>query len=156
EELQQFAYVASHDLQEPLRMVASFTQLLAKEYRGRFDANADEYIDFIVDGAKRMQALIQDLLAYSRVGTRAASLTPVELEAVLAQALANLGMAIAESSAAVTHDPLPCVWGDGVQLVQLFQNLIGNAIKFRADRAPVVHVSAERQGDEWVVAVRDN
>jgi PAS domain S-box-containing protein len=154
-DLEQFAYVASHDLQEPLRMVSSYTQLLARRYQGRLDAKADKYITYAVDGANRMQRLIEDLLAYSRVGTRARGFEPTDCTAVLDQALANLKAAIEKSEAVVTHDPLPRVVHDKLLLVQLFQNLIGNAIKFHVE-APRIHVSAEQKGDEWVFAVCDN
>ena len=155
-ELEQFAYVASHDLQEPLRMVSSYTQLLARRYQGKLDAAADEFIAYAVDGANRMQRLINDLLAYSRVGTRAKGFEPTDCTAVLDQALANLKAAIEKSGAVVTHDPLPTVMADNLQLVQLFQNLIGNAIKFHVEKPPRIHVSAEQKGNEWVFSVRDN
>ena len=155
-ELEQFAYVASHDLQEPLRMVSSYTQLLARRYKGRLDADADEFIAFAVDGANRMQRLINDLLAYSRVGTRGKEFEPTDCTAVFDQALANLKAAIEESGAVVTHDPLPTVMADNMQLGQLFQNLIGNAIKYHGDEPPRVHVSAEQKGNDWVFSVRDN
>jgi PAS domain S-box-containing protein len=155
-ELEQFAYVASHDLQEPLRMVASYTQLLARRYKDKLDADAQEFMHYAVDGASRMQALINDLLAYSRVGTKGGNFEPTSSEAALERALANLRLAIQESGAAVTHDALPTIVADPVQLTQLFQNLVGNAIKFRGAEPPRVHVSAERRGTEWVFAVRDN
>ena len=155
-ELEQFAYVASHDLQEPLRMVSSYTQLLARRYQGQLDAAANEFIAYAVDGANRMQRLINDLLAYSRVGTRAKAFEPTDCTAVLDQALANLKAAIEKSGAVVTHDPLPTVMADNLQLVQLFQNLIGNAIKFHVEEPPRIHVSAEQKGNEWVFSVRDN
>ena len=155
-DLEQFAYVASHDLQEPLRMVSSYTQLLARRYAGQLDAAANKYIAYAVDGANRMQRLIEDLLAYSRVGTRAKGFAPVDCAAVLDQALANLKASIEQSGAVVTHDPLPTVVHDKLLLVQLFQNLIGNAIKFHVEAPPRIHVSAEQKGDEWVLAVRDN
>ena len=155
-ELEQFAYVASHDLQEPLRMVSSYTQLLARRYQGKLDAAADEFIAYAVDGANRMQGLINDLLAYSRVGTRAKGIEPTDCTAGLDQALANLKAAIEKSGAVVTHDPLPTVMADDLQLVQLLQNLIGNAIKFHVEKPPCIHVSAEQKGSEWVFSVRDN
>lgn len=155
-ELEQFAYVASHDLQEPLRMVASYTQLLAKRYRGRLEADADEFIDYAVDGVNRMQSLIQDLLAFSKLGKRERAFEVTDCSRVLGDALANLRTAIEESGAAVTHDPLPELTADGQQLTQLFQNLIGNAIKFRNHDAPRVHVSATRQGKDWLFSVSDN
>jgi len=155
-ELERFAYVASHDLQEPLRMVASYTQLLEKRYKDRLDRDAHEFIDFAVDGAKRMQQLINDLLAYSRVGTRGKTFEATDCEAVLNAAIANLDVAIRESKAKVTHDPLPAVMADEGQLVQLFQNLIGNGIKFHGKKLPCVHVSAKPNGDKWVFSVKDN
>jgi PAS domain S-box-containing protein len=155
-ELEQFAYITSHDLQEPLRMVSSFVQLLAKRYKGRLDQDADDFINYAVDGVNRMHNLITDLLAYSRVGTRGEEFKPVSSEVALDGALSNLQMSIEQSGAVVTRDPLPVVMGDNSQLVQLFQNLISNAIKFCVDRAPRIHVSADQQGDEWVFSVRDN
>ncbi len=156
EELQQFAYVASHDLQEPLRMVASFTRLLGDRYKGKLDSDADEFIHYAVDGATRMQELITDLLAYSRVATRGAELEPTPSEQVLEKALESLRAAIEESDATVTHDALPTVRTDASQLDRVFQNLIGNAIKFARDRRPEVHVSAESKDGEWLFSVRDN
>ncbi|GCD19681.1 histidine kinase [Cellulomonas algicola] len=156
-DLEQFAYVASHDLQEPLRKVASFTQLLQKRYGGQLDERADQYIDFAVDGAKRMQRLINDLLGFSRVGRHGGEVTDVDLDAAFAEAVDNLEERIAETGAVVTHDPLPTVRGEEALLVQLFQNVIGNAVKFRApDRVPHVHVSARQVGDEWELECRDN
>jgi len=156
EELAQFAYVASHDLQEPLRMVASYTQLLSRRYKGRLDADADEFIAFAVDGATRMQHLIQDLLAYSRVGTKGLDLQQVSSEEALGRALVNLRGAIEERGAQVTHDPLPRVLADDMQLVQLFQNLVGNAVKYQNAGVPSVHVSAASTGGRWEFSVRDN
>ncbi len=155
-DLQQFAYVASHDLQEPLRMVASYTQLLAKRYKGKLDSDADEFIAYAVDGANRMQRLIQDLLAYSRVDTQGQVFEPTSVEALVGYALDNLRSAVEESRAVVTHDPLPTVMADERQLLQLFQNLLSNALKFRGEQPPRVHVSAERRGSEWLFSVRDN
>jgi light-regulated signal transduction histidine kinase (bacteriophytochrome) len=157
EELQQFAYVSSHDLQEPLRMVASYTQLLAKRYKGRLDSDADEFIAFAVDGCNRMQGLIQDLLAYSRAGTNGKTLCEVSGEEALQGALTNLRITIEQSGAVVSHDSLPAIETDETQLTQVFQNLVGNAIKYRAAEAPRVHVSAKKNGDhEWIFSVRDN
>jgi two-component system, sensor histidine kinase and response regulator len=155
-ELEQFAYVVSHDLQEPLRMVGSYLALIEKRYSEKLDDKAHEFIGFAVDGAKRMQRLIQDLLTYSRVGTRGKPFAPTKCEEVLAAALANLQVAIEESHAAVTHDPLPTVDADETQLLQLFQNLIGNALKFCKDKAPAIHVSAKQQAERWLFSVRDN
>jgi len=155
-DLEQFAYVASHDLQEPLRMVSSFTQLLARRYQGRLDKDADEFIAYIVAGARRMQALINDLLTYSRVDTRGESFEPIDSEATLDQAIANLRVAIEEGEAVITHDPLPPLVADNSQIVQLFQNLLGNAIKFRGKEPPRIHVSARQENNEWVFSFRDN
>ncbi len=155
-DLEQFAYVVSHDLQEPLRMVTSYVQLLSKRYKDKLDSDADDFIGFAVDGASRMHTLIQDLLTYSRVGTRGNPLTPAACEDALDQALANLKLTIEDSGAVVTHDPLPTVAADSSQLVQLFQNLIGNAIKFHDDEPLRVHVAVERKDDEWKFSVVDN
>lgn len=156
-DLQQFAYVASHDLQEPLRMVASYTQLLAKRYKGQLDTDADEFIGYAVDGANRMQRLINDLLSYSRITTRDKPFKPVDCNEALESARDNLKMVIEKEQAVVTHDPLPTIMADGTQLVQLFQNLISNAIKFRREAVPPrVHLSARRDDREWCLAVRDN
>ncbi|MEW6324940.1 MAG: ATP-binding protein [Nitrospirota bacterium] len=157
QELEQFAYVASHDLQEPLRMVSSYTQLLGKRYRGKLDADADEFIHYAVDAASRMQRLINDLLTYSRVGTRGKPLEPTDCDAVLRQVLADLQLVVQESGAVITHDSLPTVPADGAQLAQLFQNLITNAVKFRRDQhAPRIHLSATLKGNNWLFSVRDN
>ena len=156
QELEQFAYVASHDLQEPLRMVSSFTQLLAQRYQDRLDQDAKEFITFAVDGATRMQRLIQDLLTYSRVGTRGGGFAPTDADAALRAALENLQAAIRDTGAQVTQEALPMVLADATQLTQVFQNLIGNAIKFHGDAPPRVHVSATLRDDDWVFAVADN
>jgi PAS domain S-box-containing protein len=155
-DLEQFAYVASHDLQEPLRMVASYAKLLANRYQGRLDADADEFIAYVVDGATRMQQLINSLLTYSRVGTHGKEFAPTSGEAVLQAALTNLDLAIQESGVAITHDPLPTVMADESQLSQLFQNLVSNAIRFRSEQPPEIHISAERHNGDWLFSVRDN
>ena len=155
-ELEQLAYVASHDMQEPLRMVASYLQLVAQRYQGRLDAEADEFIGYAVDGAKRMQALINDLLAYSRVGTKARPFAPTDCAAIVDTAIADLRVAIDESGASVTCGPLPVVMADAMQLAQLFRNLLGNAIKFRGTAPPQVHIEAESADAGWRFAVRDN
>jgi len=177
-ELEQFAYVASHDLQEPLRMVASYTQLLERRYKDKLDADANEFIAYAVDGANRMQWLIQDLLAYSRVSSRGRPLTPTDCNAVLGTVRINLSVAIEENNAIVIHDELPIVMADDMQLVQVFQNLIGNAIKFRGKEPPRIHISSKpmsefqvsssktsnlepetrnfKQKTGWVFSVRDN
>ncbi|MEA3367905.1 MAG: ATP-binding protein [Planctomycetota bacterium] len=154
-DLQDFAYVASHDLQEPLRMVASYVQLLEKRYGDALDDDAHEFVGYAVDGAKRMQTLINNLLAYSRVGTKGKPFAPTDCEALLEDVLENLEVTIKESGARVTHDPLPRVMADEGQLARVFQNLIGNALKF-CDRAPEIHVSAERGDGQWRLSVRDN
>jgi PAS domain S-box-containing protein len=157
QELQQFAYIAAHDLQEPLRMVASYTQLIAQRYKGRLDADADDFIAFAVDGARRMQMLISDLLAYCRVETAGKAPAEVESREAFDEALRNLEGAIADSGAEITCDPLPLVMADRVQLVQLFQNLVGNAIKYRTAERPEIHVSARRgRPNEWIFSIRDN
>ena len=155
-DLQQFAYVASHDLQEPLRMVSSYTQLIARRYKGKLDADADEFIAFAVDGANRMQRLILDLLAYSRVNTAGRQFEPTAMETVLKAALNNLTDAVKESQAIITHDPLPAVMGDDKQLAQLFQNLLSNAVKFGGAQPPRIHISAKQTDGEWLFSVRDH
>jgi PAS domain S-box-containing protein len=155
-ELEQFAYAASHDLQEPLRMVASYTQLLAERYQDRLDDKAKKYIDYAVDGAVRMQRLINDLLTYSRIGTRGRPLEPTDSHSALGEAIKNLAVAIEENRAIITHDDLPAVRADASQLVQVFQNLISNSIKFRGKDIPRIHVSAKDQGRDWVFSIRDN
>jgi signal transduction histidine kinase len=156
QDLEQFAYVASHDLQEPLRIVAGYIQLLERRYKSRLDNDAVDFINFAVDGANRMQRLIQDLLAYSRLGTRGQRTAPTDCEAVLEHALANLRLAIDESGAVITHDPLPTVTADESQIIQLMQNLIGNAIKFRGERRPEIHVSACPHEGRRLFTVKDN
>ena len=156
QELEQFAYVASHDLKEPLRMVSSYTQLLARRYQDRLDQDAKEFIAFAVDGATRMQRLIQDLLTYSRVTTRGIRLVPTDAAVALRDALGNLQAVIQETGARVTNDELPTVLADRTKLVQVFQNLIGNGIKFHGDVSPRVHVAATPKDDEWEFTVADN
>lgn len=155
-ELEQFAYVASHDLQEPLRMISSYLQLLERRYKSQLDAEADEFIEFAVDGAKRLQGLINDLLIFSRVGTRGKKFESTDTEEILDQALSNLGLMIEDSRANVTHDPLPLLQADDVQIGQLFQNLLGNAIKFHGKKPPKVHVTVNKKENEWVFSVQDN
>jgi PAS domain S-box-containing protein len=155
-ELEQFAYVASHDLQEPLRMVASYTQLLARRYDERLDSDAREFMSYIVDGASRMKQLIEDLLAYSRVGTRGIAFANVSAEGALRRALFNLRGGLEEAGAAVTHDPMPTLPADEVQLGQLFQNLIGNALKFRSQANPKIHIVVTESAPEYTFEVRDN
>ena len=155
-DLDQFASVASHDLQEPLRTVAGFVQLLRKEYGDRLDAKADSYIGYTVDGVKRMQALIHDLLVYARVGTRSREPVPIDAGTALGQALDNLHESIQAAGAEITHGQLPTVRADLSQLAQLFQNLLGNALKFRSQAPPKIHVDACREGDYWRFSVRDN
>ncbi len=155
-ELEHFAYVASHDLQEPLRMISSYTQLLDKRYKGKLDTDADEFVGYIVDGVSRMQTMINALLAYSRVGKEDKVFEPTDCNAVLADAVTNLQTAIEESGAAVTHDPLPTVVADTSLLSQVFQNLISNGIKFHSEEPPRIHIAAEGKGKEWLFSVRDN
>ncbi|MFC4629685.1 ATP-binding protein [Promicromonospora alba] len=156
-DLEQFAYVASHDLQEPLRKVASFTQLLQKRYGGSLDDRADQYIEFAVDGAKRMQRLIQDLLSFSRVGRTGVPREDVELEAVLAGALSELSERVVETQAEIVHDPMPVVHGERALLQQLFVNLVGNSLKFRdPERAPKVRIEVRSMRAHWEISVVDN
>lgn len=156
EDLEQFAYVASHDLQEPLRMISSYTQLLSRRYRGQLDGDADEFISYAVDGAARMQGLITDLLAFSRVGTKQRPLAPVNMEKVYTAVMQDLAFQVQDADAVVTHDSLPSVMGDETQMGQLLQNLIGNAIKFRSGAVPAVHVSAAFEDGSWHFTVADN
>jgi len=155
-ELEQFAYAASHDLQEPLRMVVSYLQLLERRYKGKLDSNADDFIQFAVDGANRMREMIKALLSYSRVDSRGKPFAPVSMEKILTEVLDNLNVAVSESGAAVTHGPLPDVLADAGQMTLLFQNLIANAIKFRRDGPPRINISAVQDADSWTFAVRDN
>ena len=155
--LEQFAYVASHDLQEPLRTMRAFAELLLTRYRGRLDAEADKFLDFIIAGAGRMGSLIQDLLAYARLTTENERPSSIALDEDLEAALTHLEQAITESGASITHDPLPVLAVDRGQMVRLFQNLIGNAVKYRKANQPSrVHISAEQKGAEWMISIRDN
>ena len=155
-ELEQFAYVASHDLQEPLRMVSSYTQLLEKRYKDQLDQDAKDFIGFAVDGANRMQRLINDLLSYSRVNTRGQPFITVDSQSVLGQAIANLHSHIEETGAVVTTDNLPEIKGDESQLLRLFQNLIENALKFSGSESPRIHISAKNQKNSWLFSIKDN
>jgi signal transduction histidine kinase len=157
DELRQFAYVASHDLQEPLRTIGSYTQLLAKRYKGRLDGDADEFVRFIVEGVSRMHGLLNDMLAYSRVTeANEKPLRTAAAEGIIQAALMNLEATIKENDAKITYDPLPNVTVDEIQLSQVFQNLIGNAIKYRRAECPEVHISAEKVEGEWLFRVEDN
>ena len=144
-ELEQFAYVSSHDLQEPLRMIASYLQLLERKYKGKLDDKADKYINFSVDGATRMQNLIDDLLAFSRVTTQAKELKPTDLEQIYNEVLSNLEVTVNENKAIITHEPLPVVLADKTQISQVFQNLISNAIKFQSVDKPKINISVEKE-----------
>ncbi|MGC4099300.1 MAG: ATP-binding protein [Nitrospira sp.] len=160
-ELEQFAYVASHDLQEPLRMVSSYCELLSRRYKGKIDQDADEFIEFAVDGAKRMKDLIDDLLMYSRVGRKGKPLVLVDTDEVMRAVLANLKVAINETGASIVSKALPPVMADPVQLTQVFQNLIGNALKFRGNLGPVIQISARRSdarrdAAQWMFSIQDN
>jgi len=156
EDLEQFAYVASHDLQEPLRMISSYTQLLERRYKDKLDEDANDFINFAVDGANRMQKLINDLLDFSRVKTRGELFKEVDSHAMLGSALSNLRVLIAETNTLVTNDNLPKISADKSQFVRIFQNLIDNAIKFHRKESPRIHVSAQEKEDEWLFSVRDN
>ncbi len=156
EELEKFAYVASHDLQEPLRMVVSYVQLLARRYKGKLDDNADDFINYAVDGAKRMQVLINDLLAYSRTGTQGKDFEEIDCGEILDYTLTNLRSVIERNGTTITHGFLPNVMADKTQFRQLLQNLISNAIKFRSEEPPHIHISAERTGEDWLFSMRDN
>jgi signal transduction histidine kinase len=155
-DLEQFAYVASHDLQEPLRMVTAYTQLLAERYRGKLDDNADKFIGYASEGALRMQVLIQDLLAFSRVGRKESAGESVDCELIMKDVLQTLASSIQESGAVVTYANLPAVWADRTQMAQVFQNLIGNAIKFRGKEPSLISVQAEKSDQQWLFTVRDN
>lgn len=155
-EFEQFAYIASHDLQEPLRMVASYTELLAQRYKGQFDERGEKYVTYASDGAKRMQRLVEALLAFSRVGTRGRLPEPTDLAVVVRGAVKNLSPAMTRSGAHVEIGTLPVVMADSAQIGQVFESLIDNAIKFRGDRAPHIHVRAEAEGNQWIIRIADN
>lgn len=155
-ELEQFAYVASHSLQEPIRKIISYSGLLAERYKGRLDSEADKFISYMVEGAERMHALIQGLLKYSRVGRGEIILEPTNMEAILDRVIGNLEASIRESGAEITRDPLPVLVGNPLELGQLLENLVANAIKFRGEVPPRVHVSAQREEGSWLFSVRDN
>ena len=156
-ELQQFAYIASHDLQEPLRAISGFTELLQKRYQGKLDEKADKYIGFITEGSLRMQQMIQDLLAYSRVETQAREFAKTHSQASLDTALANLRVSIQENHAVITHDPLPEIIAEGEQITSLFQNLVSNAIKYHTpDVTPAIHIAVQKEGNNWQFSVADN
>ena len=155
-ELKQFAYVSSHDLQEPLRMVALFTQLLERRYKGKLDDEADEYIGFIVEGAHRMKYLIDDLLSFSQLNNKTKECESIELETLLDSALFNLKDSVDKNNAQITHGPLPTITGDPNQIIQVFQNLIANAIKFNDNNTPKIHISAQKNENEWIIQIRDN
>jgi light-regulated signal transduction histidine kinase (bacteriophytochrome) len=155
-ELEQFAYVASHDLQEPLRMVSSFTQLLEKQYKDKLDEHALDYINYAVDGAKRMQLLINDLLSYSRVNSKGGKFEEVDLEKVLDETLSNLELTIEENQAFITRESLPKINANYRQMIQLFQNLIGNALKYRSKETPQIQISTQKEDNQWIFSVEDN
>ena len=155
-ELRDFAYVASHDLKKPLQSIEGFAKLLGRRYKGKLDAKADEFIEYIGSSVKRMQELIKDLLEYSQIGAKGKKFKPTDCSGVVEKAVGNLQAAIEESNAVVTYDELPTVMVDTPQMISLFQNLIDNAINFRGEEAPRIHISAQRKGDEWVFSIQDN
>ena len=154
-ELEQFAYITSHDLREPLRMITSFLQLLERRYTDELDNDANEFIGFAVEGAKRLDDMINDLLIYSQV-TNKRTFSSIQLEEVLEESLNNLKMAIDENNAVITHETLPTIYGNEKSMVQLFQNLIGNAIKYRSEETPQIHISAKKQENQYIFSVKDN
>ena len=155
-ELEQFAYIVSHDLQEPLRMVSSYVELINKRSKDKLDNNAYEFISFAQEGAYRMQKMINDLLVYSRLGTQKKKFEPIDCNILISHVLDNLQISIRENKARIIYDSLPTVLADEVKLMQLFQNLINNAIKFRRKKSPVIHISAELKQDKWILAIQDN
>ena len=156
EELERFASICSHDLQEPLRMISSFAALLKEEHQEKFDAEAKQYMNYIISGAKRMSELVKDVLQYSKLGAPAARFNQVNCETVLKEAIANLTMGIEESHAEISAGPLPTITGNSSQMVRLFQNLISNSIKYRGERSPSIRITAEEVGEEWQFRVEDN
>ena len=154
--LKDFAYIASHDLKKPLQTIESFSKLLARRYKGKLDAKAHEFISYIVEGVQRLQMLIKDLLEYSQIETKAKNIKPTDFSFIVEEAMSNMKTAIDESNAVVTYNKMPTIMSDPQQMISLFQNLIDNAINFRSNKAPRVRISAERKGDEWVFAIRDN
>jgi light-regulated signal transduction histidine kinase (bacteriophytochrome) len=156
EDLERFAYAASHDLKEPLRLIGSYVQLLQKKYGNRLGPEADEYIGYVVSSVKRMDELIGDLLTYSRIGTRDHEFEESDCEAILKWTIMNLQMAIQENGAVITHDSLPTLHADQSHVIQLFQNLLSNAIKYRGTEPPQIHVSAKRDGNHWLFSIQDN
>jgi signal transduction histidine kinase len=155
-ELKDFAYIASHDLKKPLQSIESFAKLLARRYKGKLDAKADEFISYIVEGVQRLQILIKDLLEYSQIETKAKNIKPTDCSFIVEEAMSNLKTAMDESNAVVTYNKLPTIMSDPQQIISLFQNLIDNAIKFRSNKAPRVRISADRKGNEWIFSIRDN
>jgi light-regulated signal transduction histidine kinase (bacteriophytochrome) len=155
-ELEQFAYVSSHDLQEPLRVISGYIGLLQQRSRGKLDLESEQFMEQAIQAAARLQAMIRDLLAYARLGSMPTPATTVDAEGAFQTAVENLDRAIADASATITHDPLPLVLAEDGQIVQVFQNLIANAIKFRSANPPRVHVSAKRVGDDWEFSIKDN
>ena len=156
EDLQSFAYVISHDLKEPLRMVSSFTQLLKKRYEGKFDEEADEFIGFIVEGSERMESLLDDLLNYSRITSAADKYQEIDLNTIIEECMFNLKIAIDEKNVEITCDSLPTVIVNRTQMIHVFQNLLANAIKFSGKKTPKIHISSRRDGDKWIISVSDN
>ena len=155
-ELEQFAYITSHDLREPLRMITSFLQLLERRYNDQLDQDANEFIGFAVDGAKRLDAMTKDLLQYSKITTEKRDIKPVDFEYVLEQALINLKVPIEKTNAVITHDPLPIINSDEHLKVQLFQNIIGNAIKYHSKETPKIHISAIKENNQYLFSIKDN
>lgn len=156
QELEQFAYIASHDLQEPLRVVSSYVDLLSRRYKDQLDGTGVEFIGYIHEGSIRAQELIRDLLEFARIGPKGREFVKTDMSAVLKRALANLKIQLDEANAQITHDPLPSVWADGLQITQLFQNLISNAVKYRSQNPIAIHISSEEQEMDWVFSVKDN